>query len=126
MKGIKKISKEELHEIEPHVKGIKGIQVPETGIIDYKEVSLKYGRKYSKNGRSIQTGEKVLKIMPQKNTVIVETTKGAMKARLVVNCAGLYSDKVAKMTGQKINVKIIPFRGEYFKIKKKNIIWSTT
>ncbi len=117
--GIKKISKEELNEIEPHVLGIGGIKVPETGIIDYKEVSLKYADKIRKSGGLIQTSEKVIKITPQKNSVIVETLKGSYESKLIVNCAGLYSDKVAKMTGQKIDVKIIPFRGEYFKLKKE-------
>ena len=117
--GIKKISKEELSEIEPHVQGVGGIQVPETGIIDYKEVSLKYADKIRKSGGVIQTSEKVIKIIPQKNSVIVETLKGSYESKLIVNCAGLYSDKVAKMTGQKIDVKIIPFRGEYFKLKKE-------
>jgi len=119
LNGIKKISKEELKEIEPHVKGIKGIKVPETGIIDFKEVSIKYGEVIQKLGGSIQINEKVLKIIPQGNKVTIETSKDTYESKLVVNCAGLYSDKVAKMTGQKINVKIIPFKGEYFKIKKE-------
>ena len=119
LKGIRRISKEELHEIEPHVNGIKGIKVPETGIIDFKEVSLKYGMKIREQGGEIKAGEKVLKIIPNGRTVSVVTTKGSYESKLLVNCAGLYSDKVAKMTGQKINVKIIPFRGEYYKIKKE-------
>ena len=117
--GIKKISKEELNEIEPHVLGIGGIKVPETGIIDYKEVSLKYADKIRKSGGLIQTSEKVTKITPSNNSVLVETSKGSYESKLIVNCAGLYSDKVAKMTGQKIDIKIIPFRGEYFKLKKE-------
>ena len=119
LKGIKNISKDELNEIEPHVLGIQGIQVPETGIIDYKDVSLKYAENIQKSGGIIQTSEKVIKIIPQKNSVTVETSKGTYECKLLVNCAGLYSDKVAKMTGQKIDVKIIPFRGEYFKLKKE-------
>jgi L-2-hydroxyglutarate oxidase len=119
LKGIKKISKEELNEIEPHVLGIQGIHVPETGIINYKDVSLKYAENIQKSGGVIQTSEKVIKITPQKNSVTVETSKGTYESKLLVNCAGLYSDKVAKMTGQRIDVKIIPFRGEYFKIKKE-------
>ncbi len=119
LKGIKKISKAELKEIEPHVNGLKGIRVPETGIIDYTEVSLKYAENIRKSGGVIQIGEKVINIKPQKESVIVETNKGAYETKLIVNCAGLYSDKVAKMTGQEIDVKIIPFRGEYFKIKKE-------
>ena len=119
LKGIKKISKEELKEIEPHVKGIKGIKVPETGIIDFKDVSIKYGQVIQNLGGSIQTNERVTKIIPQGSKVIIETSKDSYETKLVVNCAGLYSDKVAKMTGQQINVKIIPFKGEYFKIKKE-------
>ncbi len=120
LKGIKMISEKELHEIEPHVHGIKGISVPETGIIDYKEVSLKYAENIQKAGGIIQTGEKVLHIKPSKNHVTVETNKGSYETKLLVNCAGLYSDKVAKMTGQDIDIKIIPFRGEYFKLKKES------
>lgn len=120
LKGIKMISKEELHEIEPHVHGIKGISVPETGIIDYTEVSLKYAEKIQQAGGIIQTNERVLLIKPSKNHVTVETNKGIYETKLLVNCAGLYSDKVAKMTGQDIDIKIIPFRGEYFKLKKES------
>lgn len=119
LQGLKKLSKEELKEIEPHVKGIKGIQVPETGIIDYKDVSIKYGEAIQKLGGTIHTSEKVQKIIPNGNSVKIETSKSTYDCKLIVNCAGLYSDKVAKMTGQEINVKIIPFRGEYFKIKKE-------
>ncbi|MCK5700208.1 MAG: L-2-hydroxyglutarate oxidase, partial [Cyclobacteriaceae bacterium] len=119
LKGVTKISKEELGEIEPHVNGIKGLKVPETGIIDYKEVSLKYAENIQQAGGVIQTNEKVIKITPQKDSVVVETSKGTHECKLLVNCAGLYSDKVAKMTGQEIDVKIIPFRGEYFKLKKE-------
>ena len=119
LKGIRKISKEELNEIEPHVQGIKGLHVPETGIIDYKEVSNKYGEIIKKLGGSIKTDTKVLNILTGKGSVAVETNKGSYECKLVVNCAGLFSDKVARMTGQKINVKIIPFRGEYYKIKKE-------
>lgn len=119
LKGLKRISEGELKEIEPYVKGIKGIQVPETGIIDYKEVSIKYGEKIKAQGGEIHTGEKVNKIIQNNKSVIIETPKNSYKGKLLVNCAGLYSDKVARMTGQDINVKIIPFRGEYFKIKKE-------
>ena len=119
LNGLKNLSKEELREIEPHVNGIKGIKVPETGIIDFKEVSLKYGEKIKDLGGEIRTDEKVLKIVTKGKTVTVITNKSTYESKLLVNCAGLYSDKVAKMTGQKIDVKIVPFRGEYYKIKKE-------
>ena len=119
LKGIKKISREELLEIEPHVNGIKGIKVPETGIIDFKEVSLKYAEKIRAAGGVIKTNEKVTKIIPQNGSVVIESSTGSFESKLLVNCAGLYSDKVARMTGQEIDVKIIPFRGEYYKLKKE-------
>jgi L-2-hydroxyglutarate oxidase len=119
LKGLRKISKEELREIEPHVLGIQGIVVPETGIISYTEVALKYSELIQKEGGSINLGEKVLNIHPTGASATVETNKNTYHTRLIVNCAGLYSDKIAKMTGQKIDIKIIPFRGEYFKIKKE-------
>jgi L-2-hydroxyglutarate oxidase len=118
LSGIKKISREQLHEIEPHVNGIRGVHVPETGIIDYTEVSMKYAEIIENNGGSIQLGEKVNNIKTYKNKAVVVTNKGGYETKLIVNCAGLYSDKIAKMTGQDVNVKIIPFRGEYFKIRK--------
>ncbi len=117
LKGITKLSNEELHEIEPHVKGIRGVRVPETGIIDYKEVSKKYAENILKSGAKIHTGEKVNKIIPQKDSIIIETSQSSYESKLLVNCAGIYSDKVAQMTGQQMDLKIIPFRGEYYKIK---------
>jgi L-2-hydroxyglutarate oxidase len=129
LSGLKKISKEELNEIEPHVNGISGVQVTETGIIDYTVVSLKYAEIIKKNGGSIQLGEKVNNIKINRDKAILETDKGRYETKLIVNCAGLYSDKIAKMTGQDVSIKIIPFRGEYFKIKKerhhlvKNLIY---
>jgi L-2-hydroxyglutarate oxidase len=123
--GLKKISKEALIEYEPHVEGIKGIFVPQTGIIDFTEVALKYAESIEKKGGIIKLGEKVTNIKKD----LIETDRDVYNAKLIVNCAGLYSDKIARMTGQGIDVKIIPFRGEYYKIKKdkhhlvKNLIY---
>lgn len=129
LKGIVKISKEELNETEPYVRGIAGIKVPETGIINYTMVAEKFGELIRKNGGEILTGRKVKRIVTSSGSQTVETDHGSFDSRLIVNCAGLYSDKIAEMTGQKIDVKIIPFRGEYFKVKKekhhlvKNLIY---
>lgn len=116
--GLKKISIGEMKEIEPHVKGIEGIWVPQTGIIDYKDVSIKYAEKIKKLGGEINLGEKVEKITESKGVSVVQTSKATYETKLVVNCAGLYSDKVAQMTeNDPINVRITPFRGEYYEIK---------
>jgi (S)-2-hydroxyglutarate dehydrogenase len=129
LKGLRMVSKEELNAIEPHVRGIRGIVVPETGIVNYTTIAQKYAELIQQNGSSINLDEKVMRIVPEKSSVRVETNRGNYETRLIVNCAGLYSDKIARMTGQQIDVKIIPFRGEYFKIKKekhslvKNLIY---
>lgn len=116
---ISKISMEELKEIEPHVNGISAIKVPYTGIIDYVAVAEKYAEKIKLKGGEILLGEKVIGINELNNSTKVETTKGSHESRLMINCAGLYSDKMAKNTMSEIDLKIIPFRGEYFKLKPK-------
>ncbi len=113
--NLKKLTKEELREYEPHVNGLEGIYVPQTGIVDYKLVAEKYGELLRKNGTAIHLCEKVIGI--KENEVI--TTTENYSTRLVINCAGLYSDKVASMTVDHLDVKIIPFRGEYYKLKKE-------
>ncbi|MCA6380278.1 MAG: L-2-hydroxyglutarate oxidase [Cytophagales bacterium] len=126
---LKKLVKEELKEHEPHVAGIAGIFVPQTGIVDYKLVAEAYGKVLQKEGAEIHLGERVVSLKKEVNKTIVVTDKQDYEARVVINCAGLYSDKVAAMTVANLNVKIIPFRGEYFKLKKekeylvKNLIY---
>lgn len=127
--NLKKLSQGELKEIEPHVNGIKGIFVPQTGIVDYKLVALKYGELLVALGAEIKLHEKVVSITTINNQSTVVTEKSSYTAKLVINCAGLYSDKVTSMSREKVNYKIIPFRGEYFKLKKekeylvKNLIY---
>lgn len=129
LQNLKKLTKEELKEYEPHVTGLKGIFVPQTGIVDYKKVSEKYGELLRQNETDINLGEQVIDIQVDASNVVVVTQKQSYSAKLVVNCAGLYSDKVARMTVKDLNVKIIPFRGEYFKLRKekeylvKNLIY---
>ncbi|MFY0601809.1 MAG: L-2-hydroxyglutarate oxidase [Cyclobacteriaceae bacterium] len=127
--GMKRLVGEELKSYEPYVNGVQGIYVPQTGIIDYKEVSHKYADKIKHFGGDIFCGNKVIDIKESNGFIQVETDQQTITTRLVINCSGLYSDKVAKLTGMKIDYKIIPFRGEYFKIKKekehlvKNLIY---
>jgi L-2-hydroxyglutarate oxidase len=117
---IKKLNQEELKSIEPHVNGVAGIQVPYTGIIDYVEVAEKYAQLFKEKGGSIKCGEKVLDILENKDQEVeVKTTNGTYFCDLLINCAGLYSDKVATIAEKKHNVRIIPFRGEYYKLKKE-------
>ena len=128
--GTRNITLEELKEYEPHCTGVGAIHVPQTGIVDYLQVALAYGRKIIQLGGEIFLDHKVLEINQKDAINYIETSKGTFQAKLVVNCAGLYSDKVARMNDASINdVKIIPFRGEYFKLKAersylvKNLIY---
>jgi len=127
--GIRKISSEEIKEIEPHCAGINGIWVPQTGIIDYKEVSKKYLDLFLALGGEILFGQKVRGIKIKANNSEVQTENNIFETKWIINCAGLYSDKIAKMSNQNIDVQILPFRGEYFNIKRekeylvKNLIY---
>ncbi|CAN5533219.1 L-2-hydroxyglutarate oxidase [soil metagenome] len=129
LKGIRYISKAEMKEIEPHVNGTKGIFVPQTGIIDYKEVSQKFAEKITNAGGEIFTNEEVISIKKDGNELRVISLTGEYSSKLLINCAGLFSDKVTSMTNKKVEFRIIPFRGEYYKLKKekeylvKNLIY---
>ena len=128
--GTRKITLEELKEYEPYCTGVGAIHVPQTGIVDYLQVALAYGRKIMQQGGGVFLDHKVLEINQKDSINYIETSIGTFQAKLVVNCAGLYSDKVARMNDKSIDdVKIIPFRGEYFKLKEdreylvKNLIY---
>ncbi|MCE7057513.1 L-2-hydroxyglutarate oxidase [Algoriphagus sp. AGSA1] len=130
LEGTKYISVDELKEYEPHCVGVAALHVPQTGIVDYYKVALAYGRKIIQNGGEIFLNHKVLEIKQQNGVNYIETSKRTIESSLVINCAGLYSDKIAQMSEREpIDVKIIPFRGEYFKLKKdreflvKNLIY---
>ncbi|MBB1194684.1 L-2-hydroxyglutarate oxidase [Flavobacterium sp. SOK18b] len=127
--GLKRINAQEIKEIEPHCSGVGGIWVPQTGIVDYKEISQKYADLFLQLGGEILFEQNVQQIMSLGNSSEIQTQNKHFEARLIINCAGLYSDKVAKMTNTELDVQILPFRGEYFNIKKekeylvKNLIY---
>ena len=129
LKNFKMLRAEELKEYEPHVAGLAGFFVPQTGIVDYKVVAEKYGELIRKKGGEIKLGQKVVDISIDGKNVTVVTDQSSFSGKVVINCAGLYSDKIARLTSDDVNVKIIPFRGEYYKLKKekeylvKNLIY---
>ncbi|MGQ9642594.1 MAG: L-2-hydroxyglutarate oxidase [Ignavibacterium sp.] len=127
--GIKRLTKDEIKEYEPYASGIEALYVPQTGIVDYVAVTNKYAKLILKNGGEIKLNAKASSIKVNCNEIVVLTEDDEFKAKFLVNCAGLYSDKVAQMSGINPDVKIIPFRGEYYKLKKekqhfvKNLIY---
>jgi (S)-2-hydroxyglutarate dehydrogenase len=116
LKNLKFLGPEEIHEHEPHIAGIRGIYVPQTGIIDYSKVAEKYGELLQINGAEIHLSERVVDLRESTSGMTVVTDKGTYETKLLINCAGLYSDKIARMAGSDPGVKIVPFRGEYYKL----------
>jgi len=127
--GIKRLSEHELKDYEPHVNGIAGLFVPQTGIVDYKDVVNKYAELIINKGGIIRTNSKVSFVKTFNSEIVILTNDDEFKTKMLVNCAGLQSDRVAKMCGVNPKLKIIPFRGEYYKLKKekehlvKNLIY---
>ena len=114
--GLKIIEKEEITDYEPHSTGVKAIFSPNTGIIDYTEVSKSYATQMMEAGGDLITGTELKSISEKDGQIYLETTDGTITAKKILNCAGLHADRVAKMMGVDMGVKIIPFRGEYFSL----------
>ena len=117
VEGLEIIGPERLKEIEPHAAGVQALWSPRTGIIDYQQVAAAYAARFQENGGDIYTDAPVNKVTRYADGVVLETTGGALKARHVINCAGLHADRVAELMGERLDVRIIPFRGEYFTLQ---------
>ncbi len=115
--GLERLSPEQMREIEPHVRGVAGLRVRETGIVNYRAVSEVYARKIAEAGSTVNTGVRFLGCTREAGGIVAETTRGTVRAKLLVNCAGLHSDRVARLCGVDPGVKIVPFRGEYYELK---------
>ena len=111
------IDRARLAELEPHAAGIQAIHVPEAGIVDYVGVCRRLGEILREADGEILFHAKVTRIQQQSHRVIVQSTAGDVEAGCVVNCTGLYSDRVTKLSGLKPEAKIVPFRGEYYELK---------
>jgi len=129
LKGIIYLNEAEIKEREPNCNGIRGLYVPQTGIISYKEVCKVLKEKIEKSGGEIFFNFKVDGISLEKDNCQVKSGERAINSKLVINCAGLYSDKIAEFNEPNLDTRIIPFRGEYYMIKPekqhlvKNLIY---
>jgi L-2-hydroxyglutarate oxidase LhgO len=115
--GLKMLSAEEVREHEPNCRAVRAIHVPETGIVDYVQVVAKMAELLAQRGARVVTSAGVTGIRRQGSGLVLETAQGALEARHLINCAGLHSDRVAALMGVTPEVRIIPFRGEYYMLR---------
>jgi (S)-2-hydroxyglutarate dehydrogenase len=117
VEGLEEVGRERIDEIEPHAAGIRALWSPRSGIIDFRRVALAYAGEVRARGGEILTGQKVVSIRDGGNERVVQTVSATFTTRDLISCAGLYSDRVAAMTGDAGNERIVPFRGDYYTLK---------
>jgi (S)-2-hydroxyglutarate dehydrogenase len=126
---VEKIGPEELEELEPHATGLAALRVPSTGIVDFTKVAGAFAALVGEKGGELRARTEVVSISETGRAVVVHTNRGSFRARTLVNCAGLYSDRVALLCGVETGTRIVPFRGEYYELKPekrflvKNLIY---
>lgn len=112
--GLRWLNREETAELEPNVRAVAAVHVPEEGIVDYHAVVSTLASEIERAGGTVRTGAGALKITSDDGGWRIETSAGDIRARAIINCAGLHSDRVARMAGENPECRIVPFRGEYF------------
>ena len=123
MDGVEIVQDDHLLNIEPNSVIKKGLFVPQAGVVDYGEVVRTYADEFIELGGEIQYIEEIIQIENLKNLKKIRGKNNSFTCEFLINCAGLFSDEIARMDGMSPNVRIIPFRGEYYKIKNtKNSI----
>ena len=119
LKGLQMLTREEMREIEPHVGGVAGLRVPQEGIVDYSAVCKALVNAIQSREGQVITGARVTAMHSNGTGWALATTAGDFSSDLVINCAGLHCDRVGQLAGRKREVRIVPFRGEYYKINKE-------
>jgi len=112
--GLEILEGAAMREIEPHVAGLRALKVPTTGITDYSMVTSKYSEIAASRGVEVKTSAGVVGFATGASEIVVRTRAGEFAASYVVNCAGLYSDRVAQLAGHDPGMMLVPFRGEYY------------
>lgn len=125
---VRKIDTDELKQLEPHVRGLGALHVPITGIVNYQQVCGVLADGIKSGGETL-LGTVVQNIIDTARSVVVETSRGTVEGKFLINCAGLHSDRVASIAKIRTGMKIVPFRGEYYELKPekrylvKNLIY---
>jgi L-2-hydroxyglutarate oxidase len=117
LEGLQLLGPEEIHEFEPHAAGLAGIRVPQEGIVDFKAVSAALADEIQARGGEIRFSSKVTQLRDS-NGWRIETTKGEYEADFLINCGGLHCDRLSRLAGTHDPTKIVPFRGEYYKLRE--------
>jgi L-2-hydroxyglutarate oxidase len=117
LEGLRMLSAGEMREIEPHVGGVAALRVPQEGIVDYARVCAAMVAKLEARGARVVTGARVTALRPTNIGWAAETSAGEFEASFLINCAGLHCDRVAELAGEARDMRILPFRGEYYQIK---------
>jgi L-2-hydroxyglutarate oxidase len=116
LQGLLRLDGAALRDHEPHVRGVAGLLVPDTGIVDYKAVTEAYARQVREAGGRIRLGARLLACHREAGGLVLATSAGDVRCRYLINCAGLQSDRIARLCGVDPGVQIIPFRGEYYEL----------
>lgn len=119
IEGIKKIGSKELAEIEPYVHGVKAIHVPCSGIVDFVGACQKLKELIEAKGNTVACGQQVTDIQQNRDGLTITTPHNTFQGQYLITCAGLYSDRIARTAGLRPNIQIVPFRGEYFRLKSE-------
>jgi L-2-hydroxyglutarate oxidase len=117
LEGLQWVHHEEMREIEPHVGGVAALRVPQEGIVDYPRVCEALVQKLGERGVEVVTRARLTQARRNGSGWVAETTAGAFEADFLINCAGLHCDRVAEAAGERREVRVVPFRGEYYKIR---------
>jgi L-2-hydroxyglutarate oxidase len=121
--GIRRIEAAEIREIEPHCAGVAGLCVPQTGIVDFIQAAETMARLIRERGGEIQLNTRLIGTRRDAGSLVLETTQGIVRCRHLINCAGLQCDRVARLCGMKPDMRIIPFRGEYYQLAPERRAW---
>ncbi len=117
LQGLRKLAPDEMRRLEPHVAGLAAAHVPEEGIVDYRAVCDRLAARVQERGGRISTGARATRVQRRGTEWGVATPRGEFTADFLVNCAGLHCDRVAQLAGEPREVRIVPFRGEYYQLK---------
>jgi L-2-hydroxyglutarate oxidase len=116
LQGLRKLDAKEITQLEPHAQGLAAIHVPEEGIVDYAQVCERLARRVGERGGTVVTQAKVEKLARTGDGWVASTAGAEFRAGFLINCAGLYCDRIAALAGERPNTRIVPFRGEYFRL----------